>query len=92
LVQIEWDPKKAAANLEKHGVSFEEAASIFADPLATTVADPDHSVDEDRFLTTGLSNQKRIVVIWHTDREDGVRIIGARPATPQERRTYESGE
>lgn len=89
---FEWDPEKAVANLAKHGVSFEEASSVFGDPLATTVADPDHSVDEERWLTTGRSLQDRVVIVWHTDRQCTVRIIGARQATPNERRTYELGE
>lgn len=91
-MQFEWDPEKAAANLVKHGVSFEEASSVFGDPLATTAADPEHSVDEERLLTTGMSSQRRAVIVWHADRGEGVRIIGAREATPRERRTYESGE
>ncbi len=91
-MQFEWDPTKVAANLARHGVSFEEASSVFGDPLATTVPDPDHSVGEERFLTTGLSNQQRVLIVWHTEGEDMIRIIGAREATPRERRTYESGE
>lgn len=73
-------------------MSFEEASSVFGDPLATTVAGPDHSVGEERFLTTGLSIQQRLIIVWHTEEEDGIRIIGAREATPHERRIYESGE
>jgi uncharacterized DUF497 family protein len=91
-VRFEWHPEKAAANLAKHGVSFNEASSVFGDPLATTVPDPDHSFGEERLLTTGLSNQQRVVIIWHTEGDDAIRIIGAREATPRERRTYESGE
>jgi uncharacterized DUF497 family protein len=91
-MKFEWDPAKAAENLANHEVSFEEASSVFGDPLATTVADPDQSVGEERFLTTGLSIQQRIIIVWHTEQEDMIRIIGAREATPQERRTYESGE
>jgi len=91
-VQFEWDPKKAESNRAKHGISFDEASSVFGDPLATSVVDPAHSVNEERFLTTGMSNQGRAVIVWHADRGDVVRIIGAREATPQERRTYESGE
>lgn len=91
-MRFEWDSEKAALNLAKHGVSFEEASTVFGDPLATTIADPDHSVGEQRFLTTGLSTQQRILVLWHTDREDVIRIIGGREATPRERRIYESGE
>ena len=91
-MQFEWDLEKAASNLVKHGVSFEEATSVFGDPLATTVPDPDHSEAEARYLTTGTSNQQRVLIVWHTERGDAIRIIGARDATTRERRTYESGE
>jgi len=91
-MKFDWDPVKAAENLVNHEVSFEEASSVFGDPLATSVADPDHSVGEERFLTTGLSLQQRIIIVWHTEEEDMIRIIGAREATPHERRIYESGE
>lgn len=91
-MQFEWDPEKAASNFAKHGVSFEEASTVFGDRLATTVLDPDHSVGEGRRLTTGLSSQQHLVIVWHTNREGAVRIIGARHATARERRIYESGE
>ena len=91
-MRFEWDPGKAAANLAKHGVSFDEASTVFGDPLATTVSDRDHFSPEERLLTTGLSNRQRIVIVWHTEGVDAVRIIGAREATSRERRTYESGE
>lgn len=91
-MRFEWDIRKAASNLTKHGVSFEEACTVFGDPLATTVPDPDHSSDEQRWLTTGLSSRHQLLAVWHTNRGDVVRIIGARQATPNERRTYESGE
>jgi len=91
-MRFEWHPEKAAANLAKHGVSFEQASSVFGDPLATTVPDPNHSASEERLLTTGMSNQQRVVIVWHTEHDDTIRIIGAREATPHERRTYESGE
>jgi uncharacterized protein len=91
-MRFEWDPEKAAANLANHGVSFEEASSVFGDPLATTISDPDHSVGEERFFTTGLSRQQTVLIVWHTERKDVIRIIGAREATPRERRIYESGE
>lgn len=91
-MQFEWDPEKAATNIAKHGVSFDEASSVFGDSLATTIPDPDHSANEQRFLTTGLSSQQRTVIVWHVDRGTVVRIIGARLATPWERRIYESGE
>jgi uncharacterized DUF497 family protein len=91
-VRFEWDAAKAASNLLKHGVTFDEAATVIDDPLATTVPDPDHSVLEQRWLTTGLSKHGRILIVWHTDRGDVGRVVGARLATANERRTYESGE
>jgi uncharacterized protein len=90
--QCEWDTEKAASNFAKHGVSFEEASTVFRDRLATTVLDPDHSIGEERWLTAGLSSRRRLVIVWHTNREGTVRIIGAREATVRERRVYESGE
>ncbi|MGH7216843.1 MAG: BrnT family toxin [Nitrospiraceae bacterium] len=88
-LRFEWDPAKDAANQDKHGVSFEEASTVFGDPLATTVDDPDHSHDEARFLTLGFSVRNRLIVVVHVDRDDFMRLISARPATPNERRTYE---
>jgi len=88
-VEFEWDPDKAAGNLAKHGVSFQEAASVFGDPLAITYYDPDHSDDEDRYLTFGHSAGGRLLVISHTDRGEGTRIISARPMTRRERQKYE---
>jgi len=90
-MQFEWDPKKAAANKRKHGVTFQEAATIFSDSLAITFSDPDHSFDEDRYITFGLSGLNRLLVVSHTFRSDRVRIINGRMATPQERRIYEEG-
>jgi uncharacterized protein len=90
-VQFEWDPEKAQRNLTKHGISFDEAASVFGDPLALTIDDPDHSREERRFLTTGVTKSQRLVVVAHTDRNEGVRIISAREATRGERKQYESG-
>jgi uncharacterized DUF497 family protein len=84
-----WDQNKASDNAAKHGVPFPEAATVFADPLSLTIADPDHTRGEDRFLTIGLSYRRRVLVVWHADRGDVVRIIGARRATPHERRDYE---
>jgi uncharacterized protein len=89
-VQFEWDPTKAAENLNKHGVSFDEALSVFGDPLATTIDDPDHSIDEFRFLTMGYSKNQRLIVVAHTERERKIRMISAREPTPQERKQYES--
>ena len=91
-MQFEWDTDKAAVNRSKHDVTFDEASSVFGDPLATTVVDPRRSEGEDRFLTTGMSDRKRMLIVWHTDRGDAIRIIGARDVTRGERRTYESGE
>jgi uncharacterized DUF497 family protein len=91
-VQFEWDAVKAATNLAKHGVSFDEASTVFGDRLARTDPDEQHSEDEDRFLTIGVSFVGRVLVVWHTSRTGAVRIIGARPATASERRAYESGE
>jgi uncharacterized protein len=86
---FEWDKKKAALNLRNHGVSFEEAATAFGDPLSLTIPDPDHSLDEDRFLLMGESNRGRLLVVAHTEQSDKIRIINARPVTPGERKNYE---
>ncbi len=88
-MQFEWDPAKAGANLTKHGVSFEEAASAFDDPLSATAADPDHSEFEARQLTFGVSSRGRLIVVSHADRRGAIRIISARLATRSERRIYE---
>ena len=90
-MQFEWDPKKAADNLRKHRVSFEEASTVFGDPFAITFSDPDHSVGERRSLTFGMSGQGRLLVVNHTDRRATVRIISARRALRSERRIYEQG-
>ncbi len=90
-MRFEWDPKKAAANLKKHGVTFQEAATVFGDPLALTFQDPDHSEDEERHLTFGLSLQKRLIVVSHTERGDRTRIISARLMDRNERVIYEEG-
>jgi len=91
-MQFGWDPKKAAGNLSKHAVSFDEACSVFGDPLAVSIADPDHSIGEDRFLKMGLSRERRLLVVSHVYRAGSVRIIMARDATRQERKQYESEE
>ncbi len=88
-MQFEWDAKKAAENLAKHGVSFDEASTVFGDPLAGTILDPRHSTEE-RFITIGFSASQRLIVVAHADRDDRVRIISARRATWRERRNYES--
>lgn len=92
MLQFEWDPEKDAQNLAKHGVSFEEASSVFGDPLALTIGDPDHSHDEERFLTTGSSFRQRVIIVAHTDRADRIRIISAREVTATERQIYEEGD
>jgi hypothetical protein len=89
--RFEWDPRKGAANLAKHGVSFEEAASVFNDPLAYTFPDPDHSVGEVRQLTFGVSNSGRLLAVISTERGDVLRIVSARKATRHERGIYEQG-
>jgi uncharacterized protein len=88
-LRLEWDPAKAAGNFAKHGVSFEEAATVFRDPLSATAPDPDHSLDEERFITFGVSTSGWLLVVAHADRDDTIRIISARPATPGERKIYE---
>lgn len=90
-MQFEWDPKKAVANERKHEVTFQEATTIFSDPMALTFADPDHSVDEDRDITFGFSRLERLLVVSHTYRGERTRIISARLTTRQERKIYEEG-
>jgi uncharacterized DUF497 family protein len=90
-VKFEWDPIKAASNLGKHGVSFEEASTVFGDPLSRTIPDPLHSEEEDRCVMVGLSANMRTLVVVHSDRGESIRIISARPATRRERRNYEEG-
>jgi uncharacterized DUF497 family protein len=84
-----WDPDKAAENKAKHGVPFEEAITVFGDPLARIFGDPDHSVEERREIIIGHSAQHRLLLVWFTERRRRVRIIGAREATRQERKDYE---
>ena len=88
-MHFEWDPAKARKNLQKHGVSFEEASSVFYDPLAVTGVDPDHSEGEERLITFGTSSQGRLLVVSQTERGEAIRIISARVATQSERRIYE---
>jgi uncharacterized DUF497 family protein len=90
-LQFEWDPRKAAENLAKHGVSFHEAATVFDDPLAITYSDPDHSEDESRWLTFGAGAEGRLLVVAHTETGDTIRIVSARRATRNERKIYEEG-
>jgi uncharacterized DUF497 family protein len=91
-VIVEWDDQKAKANAKKHGVAFEDAATVLRDPLSMTFLDPDHSIDEFRYLTIGESSSGRIMMVAHTDREEVVRLISARPATRSELRFYEEGK
>ena len=90
--QFEWNKLKADANLEKHGVPFDEALTVFADPLARIRDDPDHSIDERREIIVGHSVSRRILVVGFTERGTKVRIITARRATAKERKNYEEGE
>ena len=91
MVEFEWDPDKERSNIERHGVDFTEAATVFGDPLELTISDPDHSVGEFRFLSIGHSVSNRILVVSYTERGDRVRIISARTPSSKERRQYESG-
>ncbi|MBN1517364.1 BrnT family toxin [Candidatus Sumerlaeota bacterium] len=88
-MRFEWDHNKAETNLRKHGVSFDEATTVFGDPFSLTIPDPDHSDDEDRFVTIGLSTKTRTIIVIHTDRGDAVRLISSRLATRKERAIYE---
>jgi uncharacterized DUF497 family protein len=91
-MRFEWDPQKADSNQKKHGVSFQEAASVLGDALSITYPDPDHSVKENRFITVGMSRLGRVLIVAHTNRRGNIRIISARKTTRQERRYYEEGE
>ena len=91
MLEFEWDAKKAAANAKKHGVTFHEAATVFSDKLAVTFSDPDHSAREERFVTFGMSQSNRVLVVAHSEREGRIRIISSRPLTKGERRIYEEG-
>jgi uncharacterized DUF497 family protein len=91
-IKIEWDPRKARQNLRKHSIDFNEASTVFADTLSITILDPDHSEDEERWLTMGLSIRQRLLVVVHTDEGEAIRIISARPANRLERRKYEEGK
>lgn len=86
---FEYDPAKAASNLKKHGVSFTEAITVFSDPLASTLPDDQHSIDEIRFISVGMSSKQRILFVVYTETISGIRLIGARPATAAEIRQYE---
>jgi uncharacterized DUF497 family protein len=90
-MKYEWDPAKDRRNQSKHGIGFEEAATVFGDEFALTWEDPEHSEYEYRTLTLGYTETHRLVIVAHTEREDRTRIITAREATAIERRLYESG-
>ena len=89
-IQFEWDARKASANVKKHGISFEEARTVFFDENAKLIDDPDHSLDEDRFVLLGLSSKLKVVLVCHCYREQGnvIRIISARKATSYESKQY----
>ena len=90
--EFEWDDDKALSNLRKHSVSFEEGATIFNDPMVATIADPDHSTKEERYISIGISVQDRLLVVVHTEREERIRLISCRKATGAERKFYETNE
>jgi hypothetical protein len=90
-MRVEWDARKARENLRKHGVSFEEASSVFFDPLSATGDDPDHSVDERRLVTFGVSSSGRLLVVAHAERGDAIRVLSSRRVTRAERKLYEEG-
>lgn len=90
-MEFEWGEKKAADNLADHGVSFEEAKTVFDDPLYVDFYDPDHSFGEHRFIIMGESRQGRLLTVSYTERGDNIRLISARELTPAERRQYEQG-
>ncbi|MGD0664066.1 MAG: BrnT family toxin [Syntrophorhabdales bacterium] len=92
MMKFEWDFAKAEQNVRKHGVSFDEAVTVFYDPLSATFDDPDRSAGEYRYLTVGWSSRNRFLVVSHTNRGRSVRIISARPATPHERKKHEGQE
>jgi uncharacterized DUF497 family protein len=91
MIKFEWDTAKAASNVRKHGVSFDEAGSVFLDQLAVTGPDPDHSVGESRYITFGISRLGRLLAVSHTYRPGAIRIISARRVTRAERKIYEEG-
>ena len=90
-IEFAWDPHKAESNERWHRVSFHEAATVFGDPLSTTVPDPDHSLEEDRYIIVGTSYRGRMLMVAHTEEGDHIRIISARELTRRERRQYEEG-
>ena len=92
-MHFEWDQNKAASNRKKHGVSFSEAITVFSDPFELTIADPDHSSGEYRFLSIGRSNSGKLLVVAYTERhENNIRLISARKSTNQEQKYYEQNQ
>ena len=91
-IKFEWNPHKARRNLRKHGIGFDEASTVFADTLSISIPDPSHSEDEERWVTMGLSNRRRLLVVVHTEEGEMIRIISARTADRLERRKYEEGD
>ncbi len=85
-MEFEWDPIKATSNLQKHAVSFNEATSVFGDPLSITVPDPDHSLDENRFIIVGLSHLGHLLIVAHSERDERIRLISVRKLTPHEKK------
>jgi len=92
MLTFEWDSQKAKRNIEKHGISFEEASTVFGDPFSITIDDPLHSIKESRMVQIGISHKNRPLVVIYTERGDNIRIISARRATKKERNNYESNE
>ncbi len=91
-MRFEWNARKAKSNIKKYCVTFDEAVTVFYDPLAATFADPDHSDDEDRFITVGYSTRAQLLVICHVERDDATRLMSARRATPKEIKRHENEE
>jgi uncharacterized DUF497 family protein len=90
-LRFEWNDKKARLNKRKHKLAFEEASTVFGDPLSLTIPDTVHSVGDDRFITIGTSDKNRLIVVVYTDNEDVIRIISARQASANEKKQYENG-
>lgn len=90
MIIFEWDPQKAKTNFEKHGITFDEASTVFKDTLSLTIEDPLHSYDEERLVLIGMSYKNRLLVVVHTEREESIRIISAKKAVKRERKYYES--
>ncbi|MBI4792930.1 MAG: BrnT family toxin [Deltaproteobacteria bacterium] len=90
MLSFEWDTNKAKGNEQKHGITFDEASTVFADSLSLTIHDPLHSENEERFVIIGVSYKNRMLTVVHAEREDNIRIISARKSTKNERSYYES--